>query len=115
MFENYPSVTSFRRHAEDRIPGGNGGSGVNRIPTEYRTSGPEQLSLFPEVAQACPSGCHEPGGQPHTHDNAMNQSCEYRLSELLRQALLQLRETPQQPLGVRLTIQLLYQLGVHHL
>lgn len=76
---------------------------------------PEQLSLFPEVAQACPSVYHEPGGQPRTHDNAMNQSCEYHLSELLRRALLQLHETPQQTLGVRLTIQLLYRLSLHRL
>ena len=115
MFDDYPSVTSSRRHAADRIRDGNGVLGSSQTPEARQTLDPEQLSLFPEAAQACPSGYHEPGGRLHTHDNAMNQSCEYHLSELLRQALLQLRETPQQPLGVRLTIQLLYQLGVHHL
>lgn len=115
MFDDYPSLVSSRRRAADRIRDGNGAPDWSQTQESHQTLDPEQLSLSPEVAQACPSGCHGPGGQRHTHDNAMNQSCEYHLSELLRQALLQLRETPQQPLGVRLTIQLLYQLGVHHL
>ena len=83
--DDYPSLTSSRRHDEDHIQRG------NEVPEPCHTQEARQ-NLDPaiplawqEAARAYSQAHSMPGGQPHTPYNAAIQSCVSHLLEQLQQ------------------------------